>query len=176
MDLRVFNKLRRAKADLATMNVLFSAAERFARADGIQSPGAEHLLLAALDLQDGLAKQALATFSVNSADLRDAIVAQHEETLRSIGVFADDNAIAAALPASRLPKGPYRAQGSQQIAFQRAVVLAREDGAPLNSAYLLLAATESEIGTVARSLEHLGVDRDQLRRQARLMLPPTHVS
>ena len=49
----MFDKLRRARADLTTMNALFPAAERIAHGDGIDQPGAEHLLLAALDLDDG---------------------------------------------------------------------------------------------------------------------------
>ena len=55
----MFDKLRRARADLTTMNALFPAAERIARDDGIDQPGAEHLLLAAIDLDDGIAKDAL---------------------------------------------------------------------------------------------------------------------
>ncbi|HOT34726.1 MAG TPA: Clp protease N-terminal domain-containing protein [Rhodoglobus sp.] len=149
------------------MNALFPAAERIARDDGIDQPGAEHLLLAALDLDDGIAKNALNTFQVNPAQLRAAIVGQHEEALRAIGVIADDNAIDAVLPASGQQRGPYRAQGSLQTAFQHAVALAKRDKAPLNSGYLLLAATDADHGTVARSLEHLGVDRASLQDRTR---------
>ena len=99
-----------------------------------------------------------------------AIVGQHEEALSSIGVIADDNAIAAALPASGQPSGPYRAQGSQQVAFQQAVSLAKHDNASLNSGYLLLAITEAEHGTVARALQQLGADRILLRDHARRIL------
>ena len=166
----MFDKLRRARADLTTMNALFPAAERIARDDGIDQPGAEHLLLAAIDLDDGIAKDALAAIGVDAAQLRAAIVGQHEEALSSIGVIADDNAIAAALPASGQPRGPYRAQGSQQAAFQQAVSLAKHDNASLNSGYLLLAITEAEHGTVARALQQLGADRTLLRDHARRIL------
>ncbi len=123
----MFNKLRRARADLATMNALFPAAERIARDDGVEQPGAEHLLLAALDLDD-IATSALSAVDVDRAELRAAIAVQHEEALRAIGVVADDNAITAALPPGGRPRGPYRSQGSMQTAFQRAVELARRDG------------------------------------------------
>lgn len=166
----MFNKLRRARSDLATMIDLFPAAERIARDDGIDQPGAEHLLLAALDLDDGIAKQAIGTFQVAATDLRAAIVGQHEEALRAIGVIADDNAIAAALPASGQPRGPYRAQGSLQTAFQQAVALAKRDKAPLNSGYLLLAIIDADHGAIARSLERLGVDRALLRDHTRSLL------
>lgn len=81
-------------------------------------------------------------------------------------MIADDNAIDAALPAPAQPTGLYRAQGSLQAAFQRAVGLARSDKSPLHSGHILLAVTDAERGTVARSLEHLGVDRTHLREQA----------
>lgn len=152
------------------MNALFPSAERIARDDGIDQPGAEHLLLAALELDDGIAKHALNTFQVDPAELRVAIVGQHQEALRTIGVIADDNAIAAALPASGQPRGPYRAQGSLQTAFQRAVAIAKRDRAPLNSGYLLLAITDADHGAIARSLEHLGVDRASLRDHTRSLL------
>ena len=51
-----------------------------------------------------------------------------------------------------------------------AVALAKGDKAPLNSGYLLLAITEADHGTVARSLEHLGVDRTSLRDHTRSLL------
>ena len=167
----MFNNLRRARADLATMNALFPSAEQIARDDGIDQPGAEHLLLAALDLEDGVARRAMNTFQVDAAELRAAIVGQHEEALSTVGVIADDNAIAASLPASGQPRGLYRAQGSLQTAFQHAVALAKRDKALLNSGYLLLAITDAEHGSVARSLEQLGVDRTSLREHTRSLLP-----
>jgi ATP-dependent Clp protease ATP-binding subunit ClpA len=172
----MFDKLRRARADIATMNALFPAAEHIARDDGIEQPGAEHLLLASLDLDDGIANSALSAFDVSSAEIRAAIVGQHEEALHKIGVVADDNAIAAALPASGESTGAYRAQGSLQTAFQQAVALAKRDKAALNSGYLLLAIIDAEHGTVVRTLRHLGVDPNLLRDHTRRILggrPPS---
>lgn len=166
----MFDKLRRARADLATMNVLFPAADRIAREDGVEQPGAEHLLLAALDLDDGVARQAFDAFGVDPSWLRASIAAQHEETLRAIGVVADDNAIEATLPAAGVPSGPFRSQGSLQTAFQQAVGLAKADKASLGSGYLLLAIVEPEHGTVARSLEHLGIDQALLRNEVRRLM------
>ena len=128
----MFDKLRRARGDLATMHALFTAAERIARDDGVEQPGAEHLLLASLDLDDEIASKALNACGVSAAEIRAAVGGQHQEALRAIGVFADDNAIAAALPTSGVPGGPYRAQGSLQTAFQQAVALAKRDKAALN--------------------------------------------
>ncbi|MBP8880816.1 MAG: hypothetical protein KBF43_10635 [Dermatophilaceae bacterium] len=162
----MFDKLRRARSDLAMMNALLPIAEQLARRDSIDEPGAEHLLLAALGLDDGVARDSFESVGVDEGALRDAIAGQHADSLRSVGVIADDNAIDAALPAPAQPTGLYRAQGSLQAAFQRAVGLARSDKSPLHSGHILLAVTDAERGTVARSLEHLGVDRTHLREQA----------
>lgn len=166
----MFDKLRRARADLATMNALLPAAERIARADGIEQPGAEHLLLAAIDLDDGIADDALGSFDVDAAQLRAAIVEQHDEALRAIGIVADDNAISAAMPPHDEPKGPYRSQGSLQSAVHRAVGLATCDKAALNSGHVMLAVTDVEHGTVDRALRHLGIDTLVLRGRTRSLL------
>ena len=49
----MFDSIRRARTDLAVMDAVLPAAERLAHADGIPQPGAEHLLLGALELPDG---------------------------------------------------------------------------------------------------------------------------
>lgn len=166
-------KLRRARADLTLMNVLLPAAERLARDEGIDQPGAEHLLLAAVDLPDGVAATALREAGVEPDDLSAAVAAQHDEALRSVGIVADDNAISASLPSAPRPAGAYRAQGSLQTAFQHAVALAKADRTSVNSGHVLLATTEAEHGTVARALEHLGVDRALLRSAAHTLLATT---
>lgn len=152
------------------MKALLPAAERIARDDGADLPGAEHLLLAALNLDDGIARNVFVSFDVDAADLRGAIIDQHEQTLRAIGVIADDNAITATLPPSNPATGPYRSQGSLQTAFQQARALAKTNEATLNSGHVLLATTDSEHGTVARSLHHLGVDQALLRDNTRSAL------
>jgi ATP-dependent Clp protease ATP-binding subunit ClpA len=161
----MFAKLRRARTDLATMHALFPAAERIAREDGNDEPGAEHLLLAALELDDGVARAALGADEIDSVRLRTAISAQHEETLRTVGIVADDNAIAAALPPGGRSTGVYRSQGSLQTAFQRSVDLAKAEGSTLTSGHILLAVIDAEHGTVVRTLDLLGVDPAELRRR-----------
>lgn len=167
----MLDKLRRARTDLATMKALLPEAERIARDDGVEQPGAEHLLLAALDLDD-VATDVLRVFAVDQAGLRAAVAGQHEEALRAIGLVADDNAIAAALPTGGQPSGPYRSQGSLQTAFRHAIAAAKRDDAPLNSGHVLLAVTDAEHGTVLRALEHLGVDPTALRDTTRRALAP----
>lgn len=163
----MLESLRRARADVATMNAVLPAAERLAHDEGIDQPGAEHLLLAALDLVDDIARTALGECGVDRASLTSAIAGQHEDALRSLGVVADEQALAAALPASGAPLGVYRSQGSLQEAFQRALAMAKDDGTRLTSGHILLAVTEPDYGTVRRSLARLAVDPDRLRDRTR---------
>ena len=162
--------LRRARADLSTMNHLFPEAERLARGDGADQPGAEHLLLAALDL-DGTALAALGELDIDRERLARAVQEQHDEALRSIGIVADENAIDAALPVPGPPTGIYRSSPSLQQTFQRAVKLAKADKAPLQSVHILLASTENEHGTLRRAFEHLGTDCESVRSVARRHAP-----
>ena len=127
-----------------------------------------HPLLAALDLDDRTALDALGEHGIDRQRLHDAVIGQHDEALRGIGVTAADDVIDAQLPASSgRSTGPYRSPGPMQTRFQRAVRLAKADRSLLRSGHLLLAATESEGGVVARALDHLGVDRSELRDAAR---------
>lgn len=61
----MFDKLRRARSDLAMMNALLPIAEQLARRDSIDEPGAEHLLLAALGLDDGVARDSFESVGVD---------------------------------------------------------------------------------------------------------------
>jgi ATP-dependent Clp protease ATP-binding subunit ClpA len=157
--------LRRARADLTTMHRLFPEAERLARSDGTDRPGAEHLVLAALDLDD-TALAALWELGIDRDRLRQAVIDQHDEALRAIGITADENAIDAASPPPGRPTGVYRSAPSLQQTFQRAVKLAKADKVPLQSVHVLLAATEHEHGTLRRAFAHLGTDGETIREVA----------
>ncbi len=166
----MFSRLRRAREDVAAMQRLFPEAERLAHADGLELPGAEHLLLAALELDDdGLA--VLAELGVGRGDLAAAIDAQYEQALRSVGVVADDAAIDAALPDPPLrATGIYRSTPAAQQLFGRAVATARSSRSPLRSTHVLLAATEADRGTLARTFDALGIDRAALAGRIRRQL------
>lgn len=163
----MFGRLRRARADIVTVNRLLPAAERIARADGLERPGAEHLLMAALELDDPTAAAALHGCGVDAGGFHRAVRAQHVAALQAIGVAADDDVIDAALPDPAPPRGTYRAQGSSDRAFHRAVAMAKHDHSPLLSAHVLLAVIESRHGTVARALAHLGIEPALLAGAAR---------
>ncbi|MBJ7457247.1 MAG: peptidase, partial [Thermoleophilia bacterium] len=71
---------------IQTLSALLRSAEADALATGEELPGAEHLLLAALDLEDGTARRAFTAVGADAAGLRDAIAGQHADALRAIGI------------------------------------------------------------------------------------------
>lgn len=156
----------RARADIATMNVLLPAAERIAQARGEQEPAAEHLLLAALDLPDGRARRAFAAAGVDAGQLAAAVAAVHSDALTSVGISVDAAALDDALPEPAAPQGVYRSTASAQQLFQRATALSKARRQPLTSADVLLAATELEHGVVPRTFAKLGVSSADLAAAA----------
>lgn len=151
--------LRTAVADTRLIATLLTTAETEALALGDAEPGAEHLLLAALLVDEPSARDVVRQVadSVDAAALRSAIGTVHAASLAAIGVAAPD--LEAALPPSR---GVYRSEVSAQEVFQRARALSRGSKAGLLAAHVLLAAAEREHGTTSRVLDFLGIDRARL--------------
>jgi ATP-dependent Clp protease ATP-binding subunit ClpA len=152
--------------DTRTIRTLLERAEAEANSAGEDVPGAEHLLLAALDLDDGTARR---TFEQTGADpdaLRQAIEEQHAEALRAVGIDGDAGTGSAVSAAPRR-KGVYRSRGSAESAFQAAGKLARKTGSQLVGAHVVLAITDMKHGTAIRAVRSLGIDIDALAAAAR---------
>ena len=79
--------------DIRFMQSLFPAAEAEAAAVGEREPGAEHLILASLEFQEGSARRVFERVGVDPDRFRDAVVAQYAAALRSIGIDEDAAAI-----------------------------------------------------------------------------------
>lgn len=150
------------------MKQLFTLAETEAQRTGEAEPGAEHLLLAAVELPDGSARRAFERVGVSPAALREAIASQHADALRTVGIEAPTHASDA--PSASQPRGPYRSKGSAQTLFQRVTELVRSEHSQLYGAWFVLAATETDHGTTARALRRLGVEPDDLARAAKVEL------
>jgi len=146
-------KLPNAVRNIQTLSALLRAAEADAAAAGEELPGAEHLLPAALDLEDGTARRAFAAVGADPARLRDAIAAQHSEALRAIGIDPPpDTVLAPPAGDPPAPRRAYRATPSGQAAFHRAIDLQkRTRGSRLLGAHVVTAVAEMEHGTVLRA-------------------------
>lgn len=155
-----------AVQDMRTIKRLLESAEEEARVSGEATPGPEHLLLAAMDLPDGSAARTFDRFGVDTARLRSAIEEVHARALGDAGIEASvDPATSSTLrgPAA----GVFRSSPQAQQAFQEAVALSK--GAHrrgLRGAYVVAAVCDLRLGTAARALAALGVERDRLREVA----------
>ncbi len=145
--------LRTALKDTKLIAALLTTAENEARAIGDTEPGAEHLLIASLSVDDDSARAAL---GIDAATARDALTDLHREALAALGIESDG---VEPLPAAG---GLYRAETSLQEALRRTGVIAKRSPTGLRSAHALIAVAEREHGTSARLLQRLGVDREQL--------------
>jgi ATP-dependent Clp protease ATP-binding subunit ClpA len=155
-----------AARDMRTIKRLLTRAEADARTDGEQTPGPEHLLLAATTLPDGTAARALERVG-DPQRLRSAIEEAHTSALAAVGIEVEHRADGA----SRLRSpaaGVFRSTPQAQQVFQDAVALSKSTKpSPLRGAHVVAAVCDLERGTAARALAALGVDRDRLREAAR---------
>ena len=145
---------------MRSIKQLLTDAEREARAMGDPEPGAEHLLLAAVNLPDGSAARVLEAFGVDRDGLRRAIGEHHAAALASVGI--DPAEVAAPTPIEPPSgTGPYRSGASAREAFQAVTTMARRDRTLLG-AHVVAAVAAMEHGTAACVIESLGIDRTAL--------------
>jgi hypothetical protein len=146
--------------DVGTIKTLCQAAEAHALREGQDEPGAEHFLLAALDLPDGTARRAFQRVGADPAALEPAIARQYAEPLRALGI--DE------IPAEPAPlksgKGLYRAAASGQEVLQ-ALAANRASGG-LIGAHVAAVVAAMPHGVAARALRAMGVDLAALRTAA----------
>lgn len=147
--------LKTAARDIRFMNELFPASVRIAGELGDDEPGPEHLVLAAIELPDGLARAVLESTGVSSEAIREAIVAVHAEALAGLGVQAPPVA-----PSKGTRPGFFRASGTFDEVFQRVRAIAKKR--ELRSSDVIAAAAERDHGTIARVFETLRIDRPTL--------------
>ena len=142
--------------DIATLSTVLSTAERESQALGDSIPGAEHVVLAALQLEDSSARDAL---GVSADKFRDAISAVHAAALESLGI---DASTAASSPAPT-PPALYQSSPSAREVIQRTRLIHKANKpSGLRAVFFVQAAAEQEQGTTARVLESLGIDRSTL--------------
>jgi len=153
--------------DIRFMQSLFPAAEAEAAAMGEKEPGAEHLILVALDFQEGSARRVFERVGADPDQYRAAVVAQHEQALRSVGVDEPGAGIDDLIPPPPdRPAVVYRSAPSAREVFPEVVKLVKRDKSQLSGAYIVLVASQMEYGTIARTLETMRIDRNELAAAA----------
>lgn len=147
----------------------FPEAQKAASADGIEAAGAEHLVIAALDLDDGSARRVFETVGADPDAFRTAVRAQHHDALAVVGMGGlDDSALDGHLPEQSPPDAAsVETSASAHKLFRGVVKQVRKDRSQLYGAYFVLAAAESQRGTAIRAIRHMGIDPAALAQAAR---------
>jgi len=169
----MFNTIRQRFRDMRTINALCSGAEKLANATDQKEPGAEHLVLSALELPDGTARKAFERIHTDPNDFRAAIARQYEDALHNIGIaLPPDVAIADEATLVAPGKGLFKAQASfdtlMQTLYEVKNMKQKTDlAAPLLGAHVILAATTAQYGVAVRAFRAMGVDPAKLAEAAR---------
>lgn len=159
----MLNFIQSKLSTIGTIKRLSELAEWHAQRDRLRRPGAEHYLLAALDLPDGTAHRAFLDAGADPDRLKSAIEKQYADALRSIGLEQpkDD---AEPEPQIRSQTGPYRAAPSGEHVLHQ---LATDGGhKPLLGAHVVAVVAAMEHGVAARALRAMNIDRAALKRSA----------
>lgn len=149
----MFQAIKSKLDSMSAIKLLCERAESLALQDQQREPGAEHFLLAALDLSDGTARLAFEQAGIAPDALRAAIERQYADALRSVGLKADitdDGPMAE-------NSGIYEAAPSGQEIMQE-LAATRKDHSPLLGAHVVSVVADMPHGVAARALRALGVD------------------
>jgi ATP-dependent Clp protease ATP-binding subunit ClpA len=148
--MRLENPLRGPRA----IRQLVDGADAHARALGDAQIGAEHMLLSALDLPDGLARHALARAGADPAKAEQAIRRTHAAALESVGLqpIAD-----ASLDTDRArPRRTVFGESARHV-LRSAAARSKLDHSRAVGLHVLGAVGDLREGTAARALRELGV-------------------
>ncbi|KQW25445.1 hypothetical protein ASE36_21140 [Rhizobium sp. Root274] len=161
----MFESLRTKFRSAKTITRLCKTAEAYALKDGQHDPGAEHFLLAALDLPDGTARMAFEELGADPRTVRSAIADQYRDALRAIGVEITEMPTPSEAAPLLSKDILFEAAPSGQEIIQK-LAAKRHYHRPLLSAHIVSVVTDAPQGVAARALRKLGIDRDELRARA----------
>ena len=137
------------------MERLFTVAEEEAARAGETTPGAEYLVISALQLREGSARRSFARSGADPDAFRNVVMGQSEDTPISTDTTS---------------KRPVRYGASGRALFQEVVNLVREERSQIYAAYIVLVAAQIDHGATPDILRQIGVDRHELASAARTEL------
>ncbi|MBB6467820.1 ATP-dependent Clp protease ATP-binding subunit ClpA [Aminobacter lissarensis] len=160
----MFSRIKARFNDMSTIKSLCEAAEAYALQDQQREPGAEHFLLAALDLPDGTARLTFERIRADPEALKPAIARQYGDALAAIGLDVGAAASAGYAPLAARP-GPFNASASGQEIMQQLAAERKAHG-PLLGAHVVATIASMQHGVAARALRAMGVDAGMLKAAA----------
>lgn len=156
----MLKKLTQTFRDMGTIKTLCEAAERIANAELQSAPGAEHFVLAALELSDGSAARVFARLGISAGAFQDALREGHRAALAAAGVGAEEIIGSERdVPPLPRPRELYNAAPSGAAVLKGLAAL-RKRGVtgPLLGVHVLEVVSAMQHGTTARAFRLLGRD------------------
>lgn len=156
----MFDRLKQNFQDMGTIKTLCEAAERIANAEQQKAPGAEHFVLAALELPDGSAVRVFAKLGVSAGSFQEALREVHRAALAAAGVSeAQIRESEQSVPPLPQAGDIYRAAPSGQAVLKGLAALRKRGVAgPLIGVYVLEVAAAMQHSTTLRAFRMLGRD------------------
>lgn len=157
----MFDRLKRNFRDMATIKTLCEAAERIANAEQQKAPGAEHFVLAALELPDGSAARVFRKLGLSGEAFHEALRELHRAALAAAGVSKEQIlGSERSVPPLPQPRDIYRATPSGEAVLKGLAAL-RKRGVtgPLIGVHVLEVAAAMQHGPTARAFSLLGRDQ-----------------
>lgn len=167
--MKLVQKIKRRLGDMRTLKDTGLRAELIASEMGEALVGAEHWLLAALELPDGTANLSFSNAGADASLLRAAIAQQYQDALNDIGIDTAQLALSSA--GDNTPEKPIVTFSAQESCKALFAIMADQDRFATESprfmgATVVHAAAGLERGTVPRSLRAMGIDRQALQKAA----------
>lgn len=156
----MFDRLKQNFADMGTIKTLCEAAERIANAEHQKAPGAEHFVLAALELPDGSAARVFAKLGLSAETFHEALRALHRAALSAAGVSKEQVlGSERSVPPLPRPEDIYRATPSGDAVLKRLAALRKRGvSGPLIGVHVLEVVSTMQHGLTARAFGLLGRD------------------
>jgi hypothetical protein len=156
----MLNKLTQTLRDMGTIKTLCEAAERVANAEQQSAPGAEHFVLAALELGDGSAARVFDKLAISAERFRDALRDLHREALVAAGVSAAQiNSSERDVPPLPRPRELYNAAPSGEAVLKGLAALRKRGvSGPLLGVHVLEVVITNQHRPTLLALQRLGRD------------------
>ncbi|MFK3865719.1 Clp protease N-terminal domain-containing protein [Pseudoalteromonas rhizosphaerae] len=151
--------------DMKTISNLCLGAEKYANQYNEEKPGAEHFMLASLDLKDESVRNVFARLGVNPDEINQAIIKQHTEALAGIGI--EQEAIIAQTILSEKIKPSvklYDTKPSGQFVMQKIYQNNKSRGTRLMGVHVIEAILSMEYGIAIRALQAMNIDLIALQK------------
>ncbi len=142
-----------------TINKLIPGADEQAHLMGEEKPGAEHLLLSALELPDGTAQRIFERIGINPEQFQMALKTQYNDALNAIGI--DSKMMTDAPEPVIFSRVLHDSQPSGKMVMKALYALKSHDkDRPLLGAHVVEVVARMKHGVAARAFKIMGIDQN----------------